>query len=61
MVNKIIKENIYEIERKLDHVFKEAIIIANNFSSFSISYSGFKKVKWIPTKKRKYYIYTLIH
>ena len=44
LVNKIIKKNIYEIERKLDYIFKEAIIIINNFSSFSISCSGFKKL-----------------
>ena len=44
LVNKIIKENIYEIERKSDHIFKEAIIIINNFRLFSITSSGFKKL-----------------
>ena len=51
LVNKIIKKNIYEIERKLDHVFKDAIIIINNLSSFSISYSGFKKLNGSQLRK----------
>ncbi len=51
LVNKIIKKNIYEIERKLDYIFKEAIIIINNFSSFSISYSGFKKLNGSQLRK----------
>ncbi len=40
----IIKKNIHLIEDKLDCVFKEVIIIIDNFEYSSINISGFKKL-----------------
>ena len=39
---RLIKENIYLIEKKLDYIFKEAILIIDNFNCSLISFSGFK-------------------
>ncbi len=41
---KLIKENIYFVEKKLDYVFKEVILIIDNFNCSLISFSGFKKL-----------------
>ena len=41
---KLIKENIYLIEKKTDYVFKEVILIIDNFNCSLISFSGFKKL-----------------
>ena len=41
---KLVKENIYLIEKKMDHIFKEAILIIDNFNCSLISFSGFKKL-----------------
>ena len=41
---RLIKENIYLIEKKLDYIFKEAILIIDNFNCSLISFSGFKKL-----------------
>ena len=44
LVSKLIKENIYFIEKKIDFTFKEVIIIIDNFNCSLISFSGFKKL-----------------
>ena len=41
---RLIKENIYLIEKKLDYIFKEVILIIDNFNCSLISFSGFKKL-----------------
>ena len=43
-VYRIIKENIILIEEKLDFIFKEAILLFDNFDSSIINFSGFKKL-----------------
>jgi len=44
LVFKKIKENIYKIEQKLDFMFKETILIINNFNCSFLNLSGFKKL-----------------
>lgn len=44
LIINIIKENVYSIEKKLNFVFKEAILIINYFESSTINYTGFKKL-----------------
>ena len=39
-----IKKNIYLIEQKLNHTFKETILIINNFNYSFINVTGFKKL-----------------
>ena len=39
-----IKNNVAAIEKKLDYIFKEAILIIDNFNCSLISFSGFKKL-----------------
>ena len=39
-----IKKNIYLIEQKLNHTFKETILIINNFNYSFINLTGFKKL-----------------
>ncbi len=41
---KVIKENIYSIEQKLNYTFKEVILILDNFNPSFISLTGFKKL-----------------
>tara|TARA_B100001121_G_scaffold310322_1_gene340683 strand:+ start:1166 stop:2362 length:1197 start_codon:yes stop_codon:yes gene_type:complete len=41
---KIIKENIYFIEKKIDCIFKDVILIIDNFDCSLINFSGFKKL-----------------
>ena len=41
---KTIKENIYLIEQKFNHTFKEIILILDNFSPTFINLTGFKKL-----------------
>ena len=41
-VNDIIKENIFYLEKKLNFVFKELVLITNNFNCFLINLAGFK-------------------
>ncbi len=43
-VNQIIRENIYSIEQKLNFIFKEVILIINNFDCLLINFSGFKNL-----------------
>ena len=43
LVSKIIKENVYLIEKTIDHVFK-VILIIDNFDCSLVSFSGFKKL-----------------
>ena len=40
----IIKENIYLIEQKLNHTFKEIVLIVENFNPTFINLTGFKKL-----------------
>ena len=44
LVFKNIKENIYIIEQKLNFIFKETILIINNFNCSFLNLSGFKKL-----------------
>ena len=44
LVFKNIKENIYKIEQKIDFIFKETILIINNFNCSFLNLSGFKKL-----------------
>ena len=44
LILKIFKEKIYSLEQNLDFIFKEAIIIIDNFNYSLISFSGFKKL-----------------
>ena len=41
---KIIKENVYSIEQKLNHTFKEIVLIIENFKPSFINITGFKKL-----------------
>ena len=40
----ILKENVYLIEQKFDHTFKEIILILDNFNIEFINLTGFKKL-----------------
>lgn len=40
----IIKENIFYLEKKLNFVFKEVVLITNNFNCFLINLAGFKRL-----------------
>ena len=42
-VLKIFKKNIFQIEQNLNLIFKEVIIILDNFESSIINFSGYKK------------------
>ena len=44
LVFKSIKENIYLIEQKLNFIFKDIILIINNFNCSFINLSGYKKL-----------------
>ena len=44
LVSAVFKENIYIIEKKIGHTFKEVILIIDNFDNFLINCSGFKKL-----------------
>jgi cell division protein FtsA len=44
LANKIIKENIYLLEQKINFTFKNTIIILNNFEVTFINLTGFKKL-----------------
>ena len=44
LVKKIIKENIYLIEKKIDFIFKEVILIIDNFNCSMINLTGYKKL-----------------
>ena len=43
-ISEEIKKNILIIENKINYIFKELIIILNNFNIFFLNYSGFKKL-----------------
>ena len=40
----VIKENIYIIEQKLNHTFKEIVLILENFETTFVNLSGFKRL-----------------
>lgn len=40
----IFKKNIYDLEQKIDYIFKEVILIINNFDNISMNITGFKKL-----------------
>ena len=44
LVSKIIKENIYLIEKKIDYIFKEVILIIDNFNCSLVNFTGYKKL-----------------
>ncbi len=44
LVIKIMKENIYKIEQKMNFTFKETILIINNLNYSFLNLSGFKKL-----------------
>ena len=43
-INNIVKKNIYVIEQKLNFIFKEAVIILDNFNPSFINLSGYKRL-----------------
>jgi len=51
IVYKDIKENIYSIEQNYNCVFKEVVLIINNFNCSLINFSGFKKLNGSQLKK----------
>ena len=44
LIQNAIKENIYLIEKKLDFIFKDVILLINNFNQSIINFSGFKNL-----------------
>ena len=40
----LVKQNIYLIEQKLNHTFKEIVIVLDNFNPTFINLTGFKKL-----------------
>ena len=44
LVYNILKKNIYDIEQKLNFVFKDVILVIDNFDCSLINFSGFKKL-----------------
>ena len=44
LVFQIIKKNIFQIEQKLNFIFKDTILIINNFNCSFVSLSGYKKL-----------------
>ena len=44
LIFKDIKENIYLAEKKLNFIFKDAVIIINKFDYFFVNLNGFKKL-----------------
>ena len=44
VANEIIKKNIEIIEKKLDHIFKDVVLILGNFNCSCINISGFKRL-----------------
>ena len=43
-ITSIVKKNLFQIEQKINFLFKEIIIILNNSNSSFVSLSGFKKL-----------------
>ena len=52
-ITSIVKKNLFQIEQKINFLFKEIIIILNNSNSSFVSLSGFK-IKWFTNTKREY-------
>ena len=48
---KIIKENIIDIEKKINFSFKDIILIINNFNCNVINFSGYKKLNGAQLEK----------
>ena len=40
----VIKENVYLIEQKFNHTFKEVVIILENFQPSFLNFAGYKKL-----------------
>ena len=53
LIVKIFKEKIYLLEQNLNLVFKEVIIIIDNFNCSLINFSGFKKLNGSQLLKEK--------
>ena len=51
LILKTIKENIYLIEKKLDCIFKDVVLVIDNFNCSLINLSGFKKLNGSQLKK----------
>ena len=51
LILKTIKENVYLIEKKLDYIFKDVVIVIDNFNCSLINMSGFKKLNGSQLKK----------
>ena len=58
LILKTIKENVYLIEKKLDYIFKDVVIVIDNFNCSLINMSGFKKLNGSQLKK-DYVIYII--
>tara|TARA_B100000886_G_scaffold230946_1_gene161207 strand:+ start:297 stop:1490 length:1194 start_codon:yes stop_codon:yes gene_type:complete len=44
LVSKMIKENIYLIEKKVNYTFKEVVLIIDNFNCSLVNFTGFKNL-----------------
>ena len=44
LVSKIIKENIFLIEKKIDYIFKEVILVIDNFNCSLVNLTGYKNL-----------------
>ena len=51
LVRKIIKENIIDIEKKINFSFKDIILIINNFNCNVINFSGYKNLNGAQLEK----------
>ena len=51
LVGKIIKGNIFEIEKKINFAFKDIILIINNFNCSIINFTGYKKLNGAQLEK----------
>ena len=44
LIYKIIKDNIYVIEQKINFIFKDVILIIKDFNNSIINFTGYKKL-----------------
>ena len=58
LILNIFKKNILAAEKKLNLIFKEAVIVLNNLDCSTINFSGFKKIESFSIAKRKYNLFT---
>ena len=56
LIYNIFRSNIYSLEQKINHTFKEAILILNNFNCSITNISGFKKLNGSQLRRNITYI-----